>query len=358
MSNNDFRGCLPGTVSHAVFVGHGTRDLEIRRNKTSSPSPSGKTWRFLVLGGYSSDAVIEQNTIEEIGARDLDTVPWSNEPEIILTESYRLRYEGQVMAVSADGRVVRIGHPQGEGVRTGDVVSIVKGSAAGKWRRVAQVIDSTTLLIEPPLPAGTEAVSIGEGFTGVVFNDNRIDVRGGRRAECLIFSGNHFGTRVSRNHFLGGAHAIRLAACATEQPRVWGWTHAPFMGGEIDGNIFEDSEKGGVFGVEHDSRHVKTNLGRTYMTVRVSQNVVRWTKPFLDQLAHSKTSEPLAGLTFGLPPSDDPNELVAEAGENWLEQAPGHGAVPSLLIHAAIYNSRQIVNRAFALSSQGMEGRR
>jgi hypothetical protein len=348
--DNDFRGCLPGTASHAVFVGHGTRDLVIRGNRTSSESPSGKTWRFLVLGGYSLGAVIERNTIEQIGARDDDTIPWSNEPEIILTESYRLRYEGRAMAVSADGRVLRVGQPQGEGVRTGDMVSILNGPAAGGWRRVAQVIDPTTLLIDPPLPAGTDVISIGEGFTGVVFQENRIDARGGRRAECLILSGNHFGTRVSKNHFLGGAHAILLGACVTEQPRFWGWSHAPFLGGVIEGNVIEDSEKGAVFGVEHNTQHAKTNFGRTYMTIRVSQNTVRWSQPFLERFAQLKNSEPLAGLIFGFPASDDPNELVVQADANWLDAPPGQRVAPALWIRAANYNSRAIVNRSFALS--------
>jgi hypothetical protein len=358
LTDNDFRGCAPGTISHAVFVGHGTRDLVIRGNRTSSPDPSGKTWRFLVLGGYSSDDVIEHNTIEQIGARDDDTIPWSNEPEIILTEGYRLRYEGQVMAISPDGRILRIGRTQGEGVRTGDVVSILKGDAAGQWRRVAQVIDPTTLLIEPPLPAGTVAVSIGDGFTGEVFQDNVIDIRGGRRSDCLVIVGNHFGTRVAKNHLLGGAHAFRITACPTEQPQIWGWTHAPFLGGVIEGNIIEDTEGGGVVGLEHDPKHIKSNQGRTYMTVRLSQNVVRWTKPFLDPLGRGRTRETPPGLTLGYPPSNDPNELVVTARANQLEQPPGRPSAAALLIHAANYNSQQVVNRRLDLSATGSGGQR
>ena len=49
VENNDFRGTIPGTFSHAVFTGHGTYDLLVRGNRASSPAPSGKTWRFLVL---------------------------------------------------------------------------------------------------------------------------------------------------------------------------------------------------------------------------------------------------------------------------------------------------------------------
>ncbi len=356
--DNVSRGTPPGTVAHAVFVGHGTRDLVIRGNQTHSPSPSGKTWRFLVLGGYSSDDVIEQNTIEEIGARDDDTIPWSNEPEIILTESYRLRYEGQVMAVSADGRMLRTGRLQGDHVRTGDVISILKGSAAGQWRRVAQVVDSTTLLVEPPLPAGTLAISIGGGFTNETFQENRIDIRGSRRADGLVFVGNHFGTRVIKNHLLGGAHAFRMTACPTEQPQMWGWTHAPFLGGVIEGNVIEDAEEGGALGVEHDPNSTKSNQGRTYMTVGMNQNVVRWSKPFLSQFSRSEAKKPLVGLTLGFLPSHDPAEFVVDADGNRLEQPPGRRAGIPLMIHTATYNSQRLVNRRFDLPSKGAAGRR
>ena len=230
------------------------------------------------------------------------------------------------MASSADGRLIRIGRTQGEPVRTGDVVSILKGPAAGQWRRVGQVIDPTTLLIEPPLPAGTLAISIGEGFTSESFHENRIDIRGSHRADGMVFVGNHFGTRVTKNHILGGAHAFRMTACPTEQPQIWGWTHAPFLGGVIEGNIIEDTDGGGVLGVEHDPKSVKSNQGRTYMTVRLNQNTVRWSGPFLNQLGRSGAKEPLAGLTLGFPPSHDPGEFVVEAEGNRLEQAAGRRA--------------------------------
>ena len=39
--------------------------------------------------------------------------------------------------------------------------------------------------------------------------------------------------------------------------------------------------EGGVLGVEHDPRYIKSNQGRTYMAVRFRQNVVRWSESFL-----------------------------------------------------------------------------
>lgn len=95
-----------------------------------------------------------------------------------------------------------------------------------------------------------------------------------------------------------------------------------------------------------------------YMTVRLSQNIVQWSTPFLDQFARSGTRDPLAGLTLGFPASDDPNELVVEADDNWLDQPRDRRAVPALMIYAAIYNSQPIVNRAFGLRSTVSGGRR
>src|SRR5262249_55188258 len=159
-----------------------------------------------------------------------------------------------------------------------------------------------------------------------------VDIRAGHRSDGLVFVGNHFGTRVIKNHLLGGAHAFRITACPTEQPRIWGWSHAPFLGGVIEGNIIEDTENGGVIGLEHDPRYIKSNQGRTYMTVRLYRNVVRWSPSFLEQVGRSKSREPLAGLTLGYPPSNDPSELVVEADANRLEAAPGARAPRALMI--------------------------
>jgi hypothetical protein len=354
--DNQFQGTLPGTFSHGVFEGHGTHDVVIRGNKTNSIAPSGKAWRFLVLTWYGAHDVIERNTIEQIGARDNDTIPWSNEPEIVVTEAYHVRYEGKVMALSGDGRLLRIGRPQVDAIRTGDVVSMLKGPAAGQWRRVVQAIDSTTYLVDPPIPSGTEVVSISPGFVDEVFAENRIDLRGGSRSDGFCFIGNHFGTSVINNHFLGGGHAFRMTACPTETPVIWGWTHAPFLGGVIEGNILEDCERGGVLGLEHDPRSVKSNQGRTYMAVQVRDNVVRWTEPFFKRFEGAGAKEPLAGLTLGYPPSHDPGELVVAAAGNRLEAPSGSHSDQSLLIYAAAYNSRRIKNRRLPLSSNETAG--
>ena len=158
--NNDLRGTPPGTFSHSIFVGHGTHDLLVRGNRAKPVRPDGKTWRFLGLTHGGSGDRIEDNIIEDIGFRDDDTIPPSNEPEIILTEAYHLNYEGRIAALSADGRLLRVDRPQGQEIAVGDAVSLLTGPAAGQYRRVAQVIDPETCLVDSAIPKGTEVVSI------------------------------------------------------------------------------------------------------------------------------------------------------------------------------------------------------
>ena len=81
---------------------------------------------------------------------------------------------------------------------------------------------------------------------------------------------------------------------------MWGWSHAPYLGGVIEGNILEDAEKGGILGVEHDGRYFKTNQGRVYMTVKLDENVVRWSEAYLNGIAGSNTRQGAAGPHAGL----------------------------------------------------------
>jgi hypothetical protein len=354
--NNEFRGTPAGNYSNTVFAAHRTHDLLMENNITKSVGPSGKTWRFLVLTWCGTDDVVRGNTIEGVGARDDDTIPWSNAPEVILTEAYHLKYEGKVMALSTDGCVLRTGASLGDFVRTGDVVSLLNGPAAGQWRRVVQAIDATAFLVDAAIPPGTEIVSISTAFVNETFEKNRIDVRGGHRSTPLVLAGNHFGTRVINNHFLGGDFAFCLMAFPTETPVMWGWSHTPYLGGLIEGNILEDSEKGGLLGVQHDGRHIKTNQGRVYMTVKLSDNVVRWSDAFLSHAAGTGSKQIPPGLTVGYAPSHDAGELVVTARGNRLETAPGAKAASyPLVVPAANFNGQKLLNQKLSLSHDGAD---
>ena len=277
---NDHRGAMPGTFGYAAFAVHATHDLVLRKNRVRSVGPSGKTWRFMVMTGGGSGDLIEGNNVEGVGPRDDDKGPNANAPEILLTEAYSLHFEGKAAALSTDGRVLKIPPPQGDNARCGDAVAVLTGPKAGTWVRIALAIDPTTYLLDSPLPARDEVLSIATGFVGETYRDNTIDARGGAVAAPLVLVGNHFGTQVIGNHLFGGGEAFRITAAPTESPAPWGWSHAPFLGGRIEGNIVEDARLGATLTVEH-SPSIRPNRGRVYLTAIVKDNTFRWTAPFL-----------------------------------------------------------------------------
>ena len=320
IAHNIYRGTPPRSTAQAVFAGHRTHDLALRGNRAEPDPGSGKTWRFLVLtvGGWYD--FIDSNTIIGIGPRDDDPIPHPNAPEIILTEAYRLRFEGRPLALSPDRRTLVIPEPQGEPAEPGDVVAILEGPGAGTYRQIAQRINRTTYLLDEPLWGGTTALSIATGFVGENFRRNTIDATGSSQADGFVLVGNHFGTRMAANRVRGGRHPLRLTAAPTEYPVFWGWSHAPAFGVVVAGNRFEGSSEGVEVAVEAGPP-VKTTAGRVYLDATLEGNV----------------SAPGAGrggppsYTIGDPRALDPGRLVLKAEGN-VADAAGVGPV---LIHAA-----------------------
>lgn len=347
IENNRSLGTVPGTVSPAVFGGHLTDALTLKGNWAEPLGPSGKVWRFLVLTVQGNGDVISENTVKKIGPRDDDTIPWANAPETILTEAYQLSYEGKLMGLSKDGRVLRIGTPQGRPAQTGAVVALLDGPAAGSWRTVAQAVDAATYLVNEPIPPETGHLSITRGFVGERFEHNTVDTRGGKRAVHFLLPGNHYGTRLVKNHSLGAEEAFMLVAYPTEAPMIWGWSRAPFFGGTIADNVVEDSERGGRIGVENDRHGMKTSRGRLYMTARVDRNVIRWSPDFAAHMKRAKIKGLPTGLTIGVQPSLDPGELRVEATGNRVEVPPGSTLEPILSVPAADFNSQRVVDGKF-----------
>jgi hypothetical protein len=272
---NVHRGVPPDTYSPCVFAVHHGHDLQIESNRTEAPAglPSGKTWRFLVLTHSGFRDRVSRNTITGVGSRQGDTIPDMNMPEIILTESYRLHFEGRPAAIEQGGRLVRIPRPQGdEPPRTGAVVAVLSGPTAGTFARIAQAIDPQTLWLESPIDPGAQALSIATGFVNLALEGNTIDARGGPVAAPLVLVGNTYGLRVANNHFLGGGDAFKIASCATESPVHWGWSHCPMLGVTIEANHIEGSGKGGWLGVEWDDRYIKSSSGRVYLSATVRDN--------------------------------------------------------------------------------------
>jgi len=344
---NEFCGTAPGTFSHGFITGHFVHDLTIRGNRARPVAPSGKVWRFLTLTESGEKIRVDDNIIVEVGARDNDTIPWANAPEIVLTESYHLNFEGKIAALSSDGRIVRVPKTQAGPPHAGDFVSILAGPHAGQWRRIAQTLSPTEYLLASPLPAGSELVSIANGFAGFRFSGNTIDSRGGRRASNLVFAGNHYGTIVRNNRLLGG-ESFRLLACPTESPMSWGWSHTPYLSGVFEENIIEDSPHGGFFAVEH-SEYIRSNSGRTYMTLTLRNNTVRWTERFVKDHVRTQKRVPPPGIKIGSTLSLDPGELLVYSIGDHFQAPAGTRPSEAMRVDAAIINGSKIVRKAIVL---------
>ncbi len=332
ITGNSYLGTVPGTWAWEAFATHFSNNL-VLSNNTVSPLPgSGRTWRFLVMTHSGLNDQVSNNQVSGIGPLDTDTQS-VNASELILTESYSLRFEGMPLSLSSDGRVLQIPAAQGATPATGDIVAILNGPNSGLYRRVAQVLDPNTLLLSDPLPAGSYAVSIASGFVNETFSGNTVDARGSSTASPFVLVGNHYGTQLTGNTTYGGGEAIRVVAYPTEAPQLWGWSHDPFLGGTISNNTVVDSSKGITLNVDN-SPSVKTTTGRTYFQASVQGNTIRWTSQFLAARAAANLAAPVA-MTVGDPRALDPAGLALTLNNNW-------GDVPQGAIAAATINMAQI----------------
>jgi len=342
--DNEFLGTLPRTYSQGVFAALYPHDLVLARNRAHDVGPSGKTWRFLVLAQSGANDRVADNVVDGgIGPRQDDPHPHQNAPELILTEAYRLHYEGKPAGISPDGRVLAIFEPQGGPASTGDALAILAGSQAGQWRTIAQPIGPRLYLLDEPIAQDATAVSIATGFVRETFEDNTVDCRGSALAANLVLAGNMFGVRVLGNKFYGGGETVRLHASPTEAPVHWGWSHAPFLGGTFADNLVLDSLGVGAsgLGVEHGPA-IKTNKGRVYMTLDLSNNTFRWTEAGKSRRATIAPSQASTSPRFaiGYAPSLDPDELVVTERGTRLEGAPAD----ALWVNGARINGEVVRN--------------
>jgi hypothetical protein len=343
---NDDLGTVPGTDTAGAFGGHYTHDVLIADNHVEPTGPSGKTWRFLVMTQGGVDDVVRDNVVVGVGPMDSDPPSGVDAPEVLLTESYRLHFEGAPAAVSPDGRVLQIPTPEGGPASTGDVVAVLAGPGAGQWRMIAQALSPTAYLLDSPLPAGSSLISISQaGFVDETYQGNTIDARGSSTATDLVLPGNQYGARVMDNHLLGGGSGFALAAYPTEIPDIWGWSHAPFLGAVIEGNTIEDTLQGGQLDVTH-SVYTKSNQGRVYFSATLDDNTVVWTDAFLAK--HGAAGPPPA-LSAGDSLSHDPGELLLSAQGNQVEVSPDVKPGAVLEVASAVVNGQPMVNLSVVL---------
>jgi hypothetical protein len=337
ITGNTYTGTPAGTFTDAVFSGHETSGLEVAGNRAESRAGSGKTWRFLVLTVSGDGDAIRDNTVVGIGPRDDDdTIPQANATEIVLTEAYRVRFEGRPSRVSDDGRIVQLGEVPGGTPEAGEVVAVLEGPAAGTWRRVAQVLDPRTILLDAPLPLAARgvALSVGAGFVGLDVERNTIDARGSSLAANLVLVGAQFGTTVADNALYGGRYALKVASTPTETPVIWGWTHTAAFGITLDDNLIVDTREGAVIDLEAGPA-IRASKGRVYFTGSVTDTTFGWSAAF-----RAGAPSPTA-MTIGNPHAPDPTQLVVA-----LAGTRSGGGASTVVVAGALVNGELAVDQS------------
>ncbi len=394
--DNQYVGAMAGTHAEAAFAAHYTHDLLVRGNVArlvhpvnadGSKGAVGPTYRFLVLDRRGFQTTVEGNSISG-GIGELTTYDQGggppNAPEVILTESYLPHYEGKPRSISSDGRVLSIGTLRGEPASTGSVVSILDGPYAGTYRRIAQVIDANTYLMDDPLPQGSYNISIADGFTNSVYRSNTIDLRG-TMSTGLVLTGNNWGTQVVSNTFVGGdrvlidgngnpisGQAIRIEATATEgppedpanflYPPQWGWSRGAIFGLVMDGNAVVNSRSGITVSMTNWWQ-TRANVGRVYISGGVTRTRYSYDSAFL--AANPNPQGMVVGspgfwtrrnsdgtLTYGPSGGADPVGILLSVQGNWVNWPSGTGAASlSIVVGSATINAKETVNTSLSLAT-------
>ena len=341
---NRFLGAMQDSWAFDAIATHYVHDLVVRANVVDPLPDAGQIYRFLVVTGTADGAVVDGNSIRGVGIEGSQSDPL-NAPEVILTEAYRLHFEGLPNGLSADGRLLQIPAPQGTAAGTGDVVAILDGPFAGRYVRIAQAIDPQTYLLAEPLPTGTANLSISSGLLGLKIRDNSIDLGRDSRSTAVVLVGAQFGTEVVGNTFTGGVAAVRAAAYPTEAPGTWGWSHTPWLGGRIESNTIQDSRGGLIVSVSHGGE-VLNNSGRLYLSTTIRGNTIAWSDAF-STLVNLPGGRP--AITVGEPGSIDPGELSADLSDNHIDVPPGVGDRPYLSVISARVQGVDFVDRRISL---------
>jgi hypothetical protein len=336
ITGNTYLGAMPGTMVWDTFAAHYAHDLIVSANHVAPVEPCGKTWRFFVLTQTGNHVAVADNTVSNIGMKDTDKLENPNAPEIVLTESYRVNYEGRPAGICAEGRIVQVPLVLHGRIESGSIVSILSGPHAGQYFHVAQPLSPTAMLLDQPLPhelwSGDFVISVAKGFCDGVWERNRIDALGGCSA-LFVLAGNHWNQRVADNHLIGGNEGMRIAADATECPGPWGWSRTPLFDLVLDHNLCEDARRGIGLNVNGDI-HARPVAGRTYLTAELQNNTVRWSRDFLNACHTPSPGRPATDplpIHLGSTSGPDPSQMRVGVMANVLEVPRGTPAQPAVV---------------------------
>jgi hypothetical protein len=343
IANNKYVGTVADTYTPTAFAAHHVHDLVIASNHLQPSPGSGKTYRFLVMNQGGVNDSITNNTVIGIGPMDSDTEPSNNSSEVLLTEDYALHFEGMPLAISSDGNILQIPQPRGGAARAGDVVAILSGPDAGQWRTIAQAIDPGTYLMESPLPSGSYAISICSGFANETYSGNTINTTGGSTDVDLDLQGGQFGVRVTQNTLIGGAAGLIAGAPPSNVPSSFGWSHAPFFGATISGNVIRDASVGAALSVEHGAS-IKSSVGRVYWMGSLEDTTIQWT----DAYFAGHTRQPVA-LTIGESGGLDPGELRIALSGTAFQVGPSQSMSAQAVVNLGVVNGKAMTNATIGI---------
>ncbi len=347
LADNVYLGAPEHTQSPAAFAAHWSHDITVERNVFEQRAPHGKQWRLFCMNQFG-DRVFVRDNRAHVGMFDDDAIDNPNMPEILITESYRLYFEGRPKGITNGGRVVHVPYLQYGQARPGTVVSVISGEHAGAWRRIAQPISETAYLLEAPLPEGDYDIHIAHGFTDGAFERNEVDNRNGRSVVILL-AGNHWNFKVMDNNLLGGGASILVDCCPTEQPSLWGYSHTVMFDVVCEGNLHLDSLGGTEIDV-HSTEWAKTFAGRTYLTGAYRNNVFMWTPEALAAMQGPRQVEtPPKALRVGRRSFNVPEQMNLIVKGNVIALPEGVDPGQNYELRHGMINGEVIVERLGSL---------
>ena len=260
--------------------------------------------------------MIQDNVVEGGSARARTTRgQHDNAPEMILTEAYRLHFEGKP-AVDL-GRRPGPGHPRAarragrDRRRRGDPLRARRPASGG---RIAQPIGPAGLPARRadrprrPTPSRSPPASSARPSRGT-----RSTAGGAGSPPTSSWPATCSASGSSRNHLLGGGEAIRLLATPTEEPGPLGMVARPVPRRRLRGEHPRGRPRRRP-SASSTAPAIKSNKGRVYMTLALKDNTLRWTKP------PTSASRP-AGDRLRRPASTPRELLITEEGTR-VEGAP------------------------------------
>lgn len=303
--NYHFGAISAYTYSPAAFAARASRDLVFKNNTAYQSLSTGRISRLINLPTSSYNALLESNSF----TGGMDGTEGVNNPEIILTETNDIYYEGRTGAISADGRVLRLLKPSSavdyraytvtnsDSFSSNLVVSILNeknadGSPnpyAGKWYPVAQRIGISppTYLMRDPLPQGDFAVSLVAAFQNDRVLNNTIDM-GTNASTAIALAGGVFGSQVVGNTIIGGGQgsgsftgtAIQVDSIESNKspgdssgtfPIPDRWSRLPSYDVIVTGNTIKNSPRGVVVYSAY-AEDIRNTSGRRLVTANIFNN--------------------------------------------------------------------------------------